>query len=130
MSGPYPNDQGVPGGAIPGWIVPGVAGTGFTPRAANASSITTGGTAVSVVTGLINGGYILNPLTAAAQKIVTAENLYIDFINTPGSTDATGNGTTLDLQPGQGYAIPAISSGVTLKANAATSGHAFTVYVW
>jgi len=130
MSGPYPNDQSVSGGAVPSWVAPGVAGAGYIPKAANASSITTGGTAVNVVTGLINGGYILNPLTAAAQKIVTAENLYIDFINTPGSTDANGNGTTLDLQPGQGYALPAIASGVTLKANAATSGHSFTIFVW
>ena len=126
----YSNSQGSASGAIPGWIVPGPGGAGWTPRAATASAITTGGTAVTVLTGVINGGYIYNPLTAAEQKIATAEPLYIDLVGAPLATAAGGNGTTLTLAPGAGYQLPAIAAAVTLKANAATSAHAFTVFVW
>lgn len=101
-----------------------------TPAAGTVSSITTGGTAVTVITGPINGGYLTNPINLSAQGIAAAENLYVDPVGTPGSTDANGNGTTVILVPGQNYTIPALAATKTLKANAATSGHKFTVVVF
>lgn len=105
-------------------------GQQITPAAATASQIATGGTAVTVITGPINGGFITNPINSAAQGIADAENLYIDMVGTPGSTDAAANGTTSLLMPGQGFELPALAAGVTVKANAATDGHKFTVNVW
>lgn len=99
-----------------------------TPVAGTVSVVTTGGTAVTVATGPLNGGFIVNPYNTAAQN-VTAENLYVDIVGTPGSTDANGNGTTTILFPGQSYSIPAIVTGKTVKVNAATSGHKFTVVI-
>jgi hypothetical protein len=130
MSGSYPNDQSNPAGAVPVWIAPGVAGAGFTPVVAAVNSITTGGTAVTVLTGPIAGGTIANPLSAAAQGIGTAENLYISFVGTPGSGDANAGNGTLILVPGASYNLPALASGVTLKANATTSSHKFTAFSW
>lgn len=130
MSQSYPNDQSNPAAAIPVWIAPGDAGEGYTPVVAPVTTITTGGTAVTVLTGPISGGTISNPLTAAGQGIGAAENLYISFVGTPGSTDATAVGGTLTLVPGASYSLPALATGVTLKANAATSAHRFTAFSW
>lgn len=123
----YPNDQGNPAGAIPVRIT---TTSGVTPKAGTASAIGTGGTAVTLITGPVNGGYIVNPANSSAQGIATAENAYIDMVGTPGSTDAAGNATTTILTPGQSFSIPALASGVLVKANAATTGHKFTVTVW
>lgn len=101
-----------------------------TPVAGTTATIVTGGTAVTFVTGPIKGGYITNPINLAAEGIAAAENLYIDPVGTPGSTDAAANGTTVILTPGQPYALPALAAGVLVKANAATSGHKATVVVW
>jgi hypothetical protein len=130
MSGSFPNEQSNPAGAIPVWIAPGDSGAGYTPAAATATTITTGGTAITVLSGPISGGIISNPLTAAGQGIATAENLYISFIGIPLATEAGGVGSTLTLAPGQSYNIPALASGVNLKANAATSSHKFTAFSW
>lgn len=95
------------------------------------SAIVTGGTAVVLVTGPINGCQIVNPLNAAAQKIATAENAYVDPVGTPGATDGAANGTTVLLAPGQPWNCPfALPAGAVVKANAASSSHAFTVIVW
>jgi hypothetical protein len=101
-----------------------------TPRAATTSTITTGGTAVTLFTGPINGGYVANPINAAAQGISVAENAYVDPVGTPGSTDAAANGTTMLLEPGQTFSLPVLGVGVNFKANAASSGHKLTVVVW
>jgi hypothetical protein len=130
MSQSYPNDQSNPAGAIPVWIAPGIAGEGYTPVVAPVTTITTGGTAVTVLTGPISGGTILNPASVAAQGIDPVENLYISFVGTPGSTDAAAIGGTLTLVPGASYSLPALASGVTLKANATTSAHRFTAFSW
>lgn len=106
------------------------AGLQVTPRAGSASAIVTGGTAITAVSGPINGGYVTNPSDAAAQGIGVAENAYIDMVGTPGATDAAANGTTSLLQPGQTFALPALAAGVNVKLNAATAAHAFTVVVW
>lgn len=98
--------------------------------AGNASAIVNGGTAVPAIVGPCSGGYIFNPRSAAAQGISAAEPLYIDPTTAPGSTDAAANGTCSALQPGGVWwlSVP-IGAGVTIWANAASSGHAFTVVV-
>lgn len=100
-----------------------------TPATGTTAAIVTGGTAVTVVTGPVNGGYIVNPSNTAAQG-VTAENAYIDPVGTPGSTDSAANGTTSLLTPGQSYNIPPLKTGSVIKANAATSGHKLVVVTW
>lgn len=102
----------------------------ITPILGAANTIITGGTPITVATGPINGGYVTNPLNAAAQKIATAENAYLDMVGNPGSTDANANGSTVLLAPGQNFDLPVLAAGITVKVNAATSGHALTVVTW
>lgn len=116
----------------------GVSGTPFivehdthTPAAGTATIITTGGTAVIAITGPVKGGYVTNPEIAADQGISTAEPLYVDPVNPPGSTAGSGSGTAQTLDPGQNWVLPcAIPAGVTVRVNAATTGHKFTVVIW
>ena len=97
-----------------------------TPAAATASTITTGGTAVTAVTGPVRGCYITNPTSATDENIGTAENLYVNPVTT---ATTTGNGTTLTLVPGQSFfCIPGQTTSVS--AVAATSSHKFTAVVW
>ena len=86
------------------------------------SSVPTGGTAVTLMYGPVLGGFIVNPATALDQGISLVEVLYIDVIG-PAATAETA--TTIALQPGQSYTVPAnLTSNVSV--NAATSGHRFT----
>jgi hypothetical protein len=105
-----------------------MAVTPVTPVPGQNLSVTTGGTAVQVVPGSPNGGFIQNPWSAADQGISTAEVLYVDSLNSPSSTDGSGWGTTVALQPGMSYDIIPGQTTVT-RVNAATSGHRFTA-VW
>lgn len=130
MAGPFPNAQNLPGGAIPVYVTSGGGDEGVTPKAALTYTVTTGGVAVAFADGPINGGFIINPLTAAAQGISNAENLYIDCVNTPGDTDATGNNTTTILQPGQSFTLFALATGSNWQMNAASSGHKVTIVLW
>jgi hypothetical protein len=123
---PYPNQQDPTTGAIPVFIATGAGGP-VTPATGLASVVITGGTAVKVAQGPIRGGYLFNPLNAAAQGIGTAENLYVDPVNAPGSTDAAGNGTTTIAAPGATIALLPLAAGAQYRVNAATSGHTFTV---
>ena len=100
------------------------------PRAGSVTQIATGGTAVVIASGPINGGYVQNPASALDQAITSAEPLYVDPVNSPGSTPGSGNGTCSPLSPGGNYSILALASGQELRANAATSGHKFTVVTW
>ncbi len=118
-------------GAIPVFPVINTPTGAVTPRA-GLRSVVSGGGAVIAVTGPINGGLLINPINASAQG-VTAEDLYLDMVSPPGSTDATGNGTTILLSstpPGNTFAIPALSAGVNLWVNAGTPGHKFSLLVW
>lgn len=94
-----------------------------TPIPGAAHAIVTGGVPVNAVLAGPNGGYILNPVSAADQGLGTAETLYVDPV---GPATLQGNGTTVALAPGQAYEIIA---GTTLptSCNAATGGHAFVV---
>jgi hypothetical protein len=101
-----------------------------TPAALTNSQIATGNTPVTIASGPIKGGFIINPATLAGQGIGEPENLYIDWINTPGDTDAVTNGTTITLYPGDRFDFPALASGVTVQANAVSAGHNFVGAVY
>lgn len=96
------------------------------PAAATASAIVTGGVAVTLITGPVNGCYITNPLSATDQNISVAEVAYVNPVTT---ATANGRGTNSTLQPGQSYSCP---PGMTtnLSAIAATTAHAFNVVKW
>jgi hypothetical protein len=103
--------------------------TSFTPQAGAASLITTGGTPVNAVLAVpigIGGGFIMNPFTAADQGLGAAEPLYI---NPVANATLQGNGTTVALQPGQTWVIPAGQNTPT-SVNATSNGHKFTVVWW
>ena len=117
-------------GAIPVYVVAGVTGGGVTPKTAAATAIVTNNTAIIVVTGPINGGFVANPINAAAQGIGAVENAYLDMVGVPGATDAAANGTTYLLSPGQSFTLPPLAAGVNVRVNAASAGHKFTVNVW
>lgn len=93
---------------------------------AQVTTITTGGTAVTVCTGPLHLVTITNPLTAADQNIATAEPLYVDC--TGAAATVGGAGTVLALQPGQSWVCPHpfVTMSMSISANAATSGHRFT----
>lgn len=127
---PGPSGGGA-GGAVTQGTVPWVEQSQqITPATGTTATIVTGGTAVTLATGPINGGYVINPANAASQGIVTAENAYVDPVATPGSTDAAANGTTALLQAGQSFYLPPLVTGVLVKGNAGTSGHKLTVVTW
>lgn len=103
-------------------IKPGAA----TPTVGTASAITTGGQAITLVTGPVNGCYITNPLTAADQNIAVAEVAQVNPVTT---ATANGRGTNSVLQPGQSWnCIPGQTTNVS--AIATTIAHAFNVVVW
>ena len=127
MAGPDPSN---PANAIPVYIASGAVGAGATPRAGTVSVVTTGGTAVTAITGPISGGYITNPSNTAGQGISALENLYVDPVVAPALTDGTAVGTTTTLSPGQSYNLFSVATGVLVRVNAATSGHKFVIVVW
>jgi hypothetical protein len=100
----------------------------FTPQAGAAIQIATGGTpviSVAAVPGGIGGGYITNPFTTADQG-VAAEPLYVNIAS---AATLNGNGTTVALQPGQSFSLPA-GMNTAVSVNAALSGHKFTAVWW
>ncbi|HEY8685965.1 MAG TPA: hypothetical protein VIO57_10205 [Chloroflexota bacterium] len=102
-----------------------------TPAAGTTTQIAVGGTAVVAITGPVRGGYIVNPSAAADQGIGVAESIYVDPVNSPGSAPGAGNGTAMPLVAGQSWTLPcAIPIGATVRVNAASSGHKFTVVIW
>ena len=121
-------------GATPVYTVPGagISGAvgGVWPQAGAVSEVFVGGTAVAAVIGPCNGGYVTNPTSATGQGLGSTENMYIDLVNPPGSTDATGNGTTVIVTPGQNFTVPALATGAVVWVNATSSGHKFSVVVW
>ena len=97
-----------------------------TPKAATASAIVAGGAATTLVTGPVNGCWIVNPLSATDQAIATAETAVVNGVTTAA---APGNSTNVTLQPGQSWGCtPGQTTNVS--AIAATTGHAFAVEVW
>jgi hypothetical protein len=88
-----------------------------TPTAGLAHTITAGGTAVAVFTGLLNGGYIVNPDAAT-------ESLFVDEVNPPTVAAPGANGTTVELVAGQAQSFGPNTG--TVWAIAATTAHTFT----
>jgi len=114
-------------------LLPGAAGAQTTtpvqPRACDVSIVTTGGTAVTALSGPTNGIFLGNGLTATDEGIGTAEPLYFD--PTGGAPGTVSNSTVQRLDPGASVAwwVP-FGSTVAVKVNAATSGHKFTCVRW
>lgn len=100
-----------------------------TPIACDTSQVSVGGTAVTAVPANPAGGFLQNPQSADDQGIVTAEVMYIDPINVPGSTPGSGNGTCFAIYPGQSWPLIAGQTTAT-RVNAATSGHKFSGVYW
>jgi hypothetical protein len=99
-----------------------------TPRACDTTTVSTGGTAVSAITGPVNGYIIVNPTSAANQGIETAEDLALNMVT---SATTTENGTTIELVPGQSYTWTQQSPLTNpVSVNAATSGHEFACERW
>lgn len=98
----------------------------ITAAAATATTIVTGGTAVTTITGPVNGCIINNPLTATGQGVATAESLFINFV---GAATTTEGGNVFALQPGQPFTCPGGFTG-NISADAATSSHKFSAVVW
>ena len=119
-----------PNGAIPVYITTASASNGAVPRAGTANVVAIGGTAVVAVIGPISGGYIYNPPNAAAQGIMTAEDINVGMTAPPLAGDAAGYGTTSVISTGQTLTLPILATGVQVWVNAITAGHRLTVVVW
>lgn len=119
-----------PNGAVPVYITTNSATNGAVPRAGTANALVSGGQAVVVAVGPINGGYITNPTNATAQGIVTAENINVDLTGPPLAGDVYGFGTTAVISAGQTFSLPPLAAGVQVWVNAVTGGHKLTVVVW
>jgi hypothetical protein len=81
-----------------------------------------GGEPVTAMYGPLAGGFITNPRTAQDQNVPFIEVLYVDSSGAPAADEVTG--TTVAVQAGQTYFIPAQSVGVSV--NAKTAGHKFS----
>jgi hypothetical protein len=89
--------------------------------------IVTGGTAVAIITGPINGGWLTNPASAEDQGIEVPESLYLSQSAVPG---LVGNGPVENLYPGQNWTFGPLNAGVTVRVNAETAGHMFAGEIW
>ena len=97
-----------------------------TPAAGAAAAIVTGGVAVTLVTGPVNGCTIQNPITATDQNISVAEVAYINGVAT---ATANGRGQNTTMNPGDIWrCVPGQTTNVSVIA--ATSAHAFSVEKW
>lgn len=118
-------------GAVPVYVLAPTSSGGIAPFAGVANTVTNAGVAIVAVVGPVNGGYITNPANAAAQGIMTAENINVDMTSPPLAGDAYGYGTTVLLTPGQNFNIPGpLATGQQIWVNASTAGHRITVVVW
>jgi hypothetical protein len=68
------------------------------------------------------GGYIVNPLSARDQGLVTAESLWVNLIDN--AVPYAGTGST-ELIPGQAFLVPPECN---VWITASSSGHKFTAY--
>jgi hypothetical protein len=96
-----------------------------TPYPTAISAVRVGGTAEIIMYGPVLGGFITNPMLAADQGIAVAEVLFVDVVGPAQDEETT---TTVPIQPGQTFVVPAgQTTGVSV--NAATSGHKFSAVV-
>ena len=97
-----------------------------TPQGGLTFQIVTGGSSVIVVPPGVTGGYITNPSQASDQGLSNSEPLIVDPVSAP---TLAGNNTSVALQPGETFTVIA-NSIYPVRANAASSGHKFTVVYW
>jgi hypothetical protein len=76
--------------------------------------------------GPVAGGFITNPRTAADQGVPVIEVLYLDPTGAEAAAEVTE--TTIAIQAGQTYYVPAQTPGISV--NAKTSGHRFSGVVF
>jgi hypothetical protein len=117
-------------GAVPVYITTSSADGFVHQQAGNATTVVTGGVAIVAIVGPCNGGYITNPLNAAAQGIQTAEDINVDMTGPPLAGDTYGYGTSVAIAAGQTFTVPAVGPGVQVWVNAVTSGHRITAVIW
>jgi hypothetical protein len=86
------------------------------------SHVAKGGRAVVAVPAYTLGGYVVNPASYIDQGISTVEVLFVD---PTGPAVLHQTATTVPLQPGQSYRVPADQT-TPLWINAASSGHRFS----
>jgi len=98
----------------------------ITPSGGTNSQVATGGTAVVAAPAGVQGGYITNPASPTDQNLSNTELLFVDPVSAP---SLAANGTTIALNPGETFTIPANST-LPVYVNAASSGHKFTVVVY
>jgi hypothetical protein len=99
-----------------------------TPVPGLASAIVVGGTPVEVAPGGNNGGFIVNPASAADQNVApNPESLYVD--PTGGNPGIGAFGTTFEIPPGSSWQIIPGQTTPTL-VNGATAGHRFSVVLY
>lgn len=97
-----------------------------TPLPGLTSTIATGGTAVNAAGPNPNGGFIMNPASAADQGLGSPEPLYVNPVDAAGTA---GNGNTFAIAPGGSWSlIPGQTTSTSV--NAASSGHRFSVIVY
>ena len=72
------------------------------------------------------GGMIYNPASPQDQQIPVVESIFIDPTGNPAGLSA--NDTTVEIQPGSSFIVPA-GQQYSVSVNAATAGHAFTSIV-
>ena len=80
----------------------------------------------TLITGPVYGCIIGNPKSATDQGIATAEVAQLNNVTTAATP---GNGTNITLQPGDTWTCPPGQT-TNVSANAATTGHSFTVVRW
>ena len=93
---------------------------------AAATSVPFGGEPIIAIYGPVLGGMVANPLNAADQDLEIAEALYLDLVNAAALGETA---TTVAVQPGQTYPLPANFTG-NVSVNAASSGHQFSAVLW
>lgn len=99
----------------------------FTPRAVTGScTLTAGGTGQVLVTSVVNGGIVYNPLTAVDESVDFAESVWVDIT---GAQAVVGSGgTSVEVRPGEQFPLTPSTVGVSWAAS--TTGHKISAVVW
>jgi hypothetical protein len=90
------------------------------------SSINTAGRSVIAANANILGGYIVNPQQAIDQGLPSVEVLFVDATGPAALAESV---TTIAIQPGQAYRIPANQT-TPVWVNSNSAGHQFTVVAY
>jgi hypothetical protein len=89
----------------------------------------TPGTSIIAIDVNQSGGYIVNPSDPVDQGQASTATPAVLYVNNVTNAQTAANGTTLALQPGQGYnIIPNASTPVSVASKIAN--HSFTAVMW